>query len=82
MHDPFDNPEVAAASQVLRGATGKPGRADRMAPSNVRTPRAVTRRGVRVFAAARRASASSRQAPTCPHRAVPAVQAGLRIVET
>lgn len=45
MHDPFDNPEVAAASQVLRGATGKSGRADRMAPSNVRTPRAVTRRG-------------------------------------
>ena len=28
MHDPFDNPEIVAASQVLRGATGKSGRAD------------------------------------------------------
>ena len=82
MHDPFDNPEIAAASQVLRGATGKSGRADDVDQSNFRAPRAVTRRGVRVFAAARRASASSRQAPTCPHRAVPAQPAGLRIVET
>ena len=66
MHDPFDNPEIAAASQVLRGATGKSGRADDVDPSNSRAPRAVTRRGVRVFAAARRASASSRQAPPAP----------------
>ena len=50
MHDPFDNPGIAAASQVLRGATGKSGRADDVDQSNFRAPRAVTRRGVRVFA--------------------------------
>ncbi len=81
MHDPFDNPEIAAASQVLRGATGKSGRADDAFQSPVRAPRALTRRGVRVFAVARRASASSRQAPTCPHRAVPAPPARHRKVE-
>ncbi|MBN8265685.1 MAG: hypothetical protein J0M21_13620 [Xanthomonadales bacterium] len=43
MHDPFDNPEIAAASQVLRGATGKSGRADDVDQSNFRAPRAVTR---------------------------------------
>ena len=66
MHDPFDNPEIAAASQVLRGATGKSGRADDAFQSPVRAPRALTRRGVRVFAAALRASARSRQAPPAP----------------
>ncbi len=67
MHDPLDNPEIAAASKVRGGADGSDGRAEFHAFPNFRTPRAARSRGVIVSAARDIADRAFRQAPTCHH---------------
>ncbi len=96
MHDPLDNPEIAAASKVRGGRSGQDGRIGlqpipsqpvRQPILNSSTPRAVHSRGVTVYARSIPASikwvgASSWQAPPAVTRAAPAPSAGLRIAET
>ena len=48
MHHPFDNPEIAAASQDRGGATEAVGCAGRLFPQVLLTPRAARSRGVRI----------------------------------
>lgn len=82
MHDPLDNPEIAAARRDRGGRSGPIGRIRSNPAGQSSTPRAANSRGVSVFALANIAGASLRQNPPAVTRAVPACRAGLRIVET
>ena len=67
MHDLLDNSETAAASQDRGGLSGRRSRIAFQVPSNPRTPRAASSRGVVVSAIRDIADRAFRQAPTCHH---------------
>jgi hypothetical protein len=64
MHDPLDNPEVAAASRDRGGRSGPHGRSGGNPAGQTSTPRAANSRGVRVFALAHLEAKMSR---ACHH---------------
>jgi hypothetical protein len=92
MLDPFDNPEIAAASSIRGGRSGPDRRIGLKKASNSSTPRVACSRGVRVFtlggpvqfisAPIFLMGASSRQAPPAITRVAPAGPAGRRMLAT
>ena len=67
MHDPFENSEIAAASQDRGGLSGDQGRVAFSNPFQCRTPRAANSRGVRVFAIRSHVDRAFRQTPICQY---------------